>query len=106
MPKFLLRGRYTSKGWQGAVDEGFVSREAYIRQIAELMGSTVESVYWSFGDDHFYIVAEMPDAATAIARTLTTNLTGATEVHTTQLFSAAEMDEAIAQMPEYRAPAA
>ena len=106
MPKFLLRGRYTSKGWQGVVDEGFVSREAYIRQIAELMGSTVESVYWSFGDDHFYIVAEMPDAATAIARTLTTNLTGATEVHTTQLFSATEMDEAIAQMPEYRAPAA
>ena len=48
----------------------------------------------------------MPDAATAIARTLTTNLTGATEVHTTQLFSATEMDEAIAQMPEYRAPAA
>lgn len=106
MPKFLLRGRYTSKGWQGAVDEGFVSREAYIHQIAELTGSKVESVFWSFGDDHFYIVAEMPDAAAALARTLATNLTGATEVHTTQLFGAVEMDEVVAQMPEYRAPAA
>lgn len=106
MPKYLLRGRYTASGLQGAVKEGFTSRETYIRRIVELMQSKVESVFWTFGDDHFHIVVDMPDAATAVARTIATNLTGATEVSMTPLFTAEEMDAALALLPEYRAPAA
>ena len=49
---------------------------------------------------------EMPDGVTAAARTLASNLTGATNVRTTPLLTSEEMDAAVALMPEYRAPAA
>ena len=106
MPRYLLRGRYTTRGLQGAVEEGFVSREAYIRQIAEVTNSTIEAVYWLFGDEHFLIFTEVPNEAVAVARTLATNLTGATEVTMTPVFSSEEMDAAVALMPQYQAPAA
>ena len=65
MPRYLLRGRDTPTGLQGAVNEGFGSRDAYLRRVAELMQSHVEAVYWSFDQDHCYIVTAVPNAATA-----------------------------------------
>ena len=106
MAKFLLRGRYTARALQGTVREGFAAREQYIRQIGELMHSHTEAVYWSYGDDHFFVLLEMPDGVAAAARTLASNLTGATDVRTTPLLTSEEMDAAVALMPEYRAPAA
>lgn len=106
MPRIMLKGRYTAQGLQGAVDEGFCSREQYIRQVAELMDSKVEAIYWSFDDEHFYIVTEVPNLTVAAARTIATNLTGATNVSMTAIFSSEEMDEAVARLPQYQQPAA
>ena len=78
MPKYLMRGRYTPAGLAGAVNEGFASREQYITQLAQLLDSEVEAVYWGVGDEQFFILLDTPDAIAAAARTLTTNVTGAT----------------------------
>ena len=106
MPKYLMRGRYTPAGLAGAVNEGFASREQYVAQLAKLLDSDVEAVYWDVGDEHFFIVMETPDAIAAAARTLATKITGATSVSTTPIFTSEEMDAARSQMPDYRAPAA
>ncbi len=106
MPKYLMRGRYTASGLAGAVNEGFASREQYIAQLAQLLDAKVDAVYWGVGDEHFFIVLDAPNAIVAVARTLATNVTGATSVTTTPIFTSEEMDAARAQMPEYRAPAA
>lgn len=106
MPKFLMRGRYTAAGLAGAVSEGFASREQYVRQLTKLLDSEIDAVYWGVGDDHFFIVLDAPDAVTAASRTLATNVSGATSVTTTPIFTSEEMDAARSVMPEYRAPAA
>ena len=106
MPKYMMRGRYTPAGLAGAVNEGFALREQYIVQLAQLLNSEVEALYRGVGDEHFFIVLDTPDAIAAAARTLATNVTGATSVSTTPVFTSEEMDAARDQMPEYRAPAA
>lgn len=105
MAKFLSRARYTQSGLQGAVKEGFGSRESYIRGLVESVGGKLEAFYWAYGQDDVYLIVDA-DQATAVAISLAVNQSGAVELSTTPLLTAAEMDQARAKLPTYRPPGA
>jgi uncharacterized protein with GYD domain len=104
MAKYLYRLNYTEAGLKGTVKEGFAAREAFFHKTVKAMGGTTESAHWAFGDVDIFILVDMPDQAKATGLSLALALTGAFELTTTALLSAAEMDAGVRAMPSYRAP--
>ena len=106
MPKYLFRGSYTAAGAAGVLKEGGSNRAAAVETMVKGLGGTVESNYWAFGEDDFFIVADLPDAAAAAAASLTVSASGAVRVTTTQLMTAGDLDEATRRTADYRPPGA
>jgi uncharacterized protein with GYD domain len=103
MPKFLFKIRYSQEGLKGTLAEGFVKREEYLRELSSRMGVTLEALYWALGDDDAYLIFDGP-SANVIAGSLAATVGGVGKVSTVALLTAAEMDEAAAKLPDYRAP--
>jgi uncharacterized protein with GYD domain len=106
MSRYLMQGTYTAEGAKGLLREGGSKRRAHIDELVKGVGGTLEAYYWAFGDTDFYVIAELPDAATAAAVALTTSSSGAVSVQTTVLLTAEEIDQAAAKKVAYRAPGA
>ncbi len=106
MIKVLFRGSYTAAGAAGVLKEGGTARAAAAAKLIASVGGTVESNYWSFGEDDFFIIADLPDAAAVAAASLTVGASGALRVTTTQLMTAQDLDEATRKAPDYRPPGA
>ncbi len=104
MPKYLFRGSYTKEGTAGVLSEGGTARAAVVEGLITSLGGTLESLYWAFGEDDFIVIADLPDAASAAAGSLTVGASGALRVTTTRLMDAAETDAAVAKSPQYRPP--
>ena len=105
MPKYLIQGSYTQQGLQGLLKEGGTSRKEAINKLAESMGGSVESIYYAFGDADVYIIADMPDNATATAIALTVGASGAiSNFKTTVLMTPETVDAATQKTIDYRAP--
>ena len=105
MPKYLIQGSYTQQGLQGLLKEGGTSRKEAINKLAESMGGSVESIYYAFGDADVYIIADMPDNATATAVALTVGASGAiSNFKTTVLMAPETVDAATKKTIDYRAP--
>ena len=73
MAKYLLHGSYTADGVKGLMKDGGSKRRAVVKALAEKMGGRLEAFYFGFGDEDFYITAELPDhaAASALSRSVT-----------------------------------
>jgi uncharacterized protein with GYD domain len=106
MPTYLYRGSYTPSGVAGLLKEGGSGRLAAAAALIESVGGSVESNHWAFGADDFFIIAELPDAASAAAAALAVGASGAVNLTTTPLLTAAEVDAAVAKSPDYRPPGA
>ena len=104
MPKYLFTASYTAAGAAGVLKDGGSGRAASVEALVASVGGTVESMYWALGSDDFLMVADVPDAAAAAAASLTVGASGAARVETTQLLSAADVDEAVKRRVSYRAP--
>jgi uncharacterized protein with GYD domain len=104
MPKFLVRASYTAAGAAGVLKEGGSARAKAVETLAKSVGGSVESMYWAFGADDFFCICEMPDAAAAAALSLTVGASGAANVTTAQLLSAADVDDVVKRRVEYRPP--
>ena len=59
--------------------------------------------YSAVGDSDFYIIADLPDNASAAATALTPNASGVVVVKTTVLMTPEELDVAAKKTPTYRA---
>ncbi len=68
------------------------------------MGGSLEALYYTFGEDDFIIIADMPDNTNAVAASLAGNLSGAVKVRTTVLVTPEEVDEATKKTVDYRPP--
>lgn len=104
MAKYLLRVNYTADGAKGLIKDGGSTRRAVAQKAAESVGGRVESFYFAFGDTDAFVVAELPDAASAAAIALTVSASGGASVHTTVLMSPEEVDAAAHKSPLYSAP--
>jgi uncharacterized protein with GYD domain len=104
MPKYLLRATYTQAGVQGLLKDGGTKRYAVIQSAAASVGGSFEAAYWTFGDDDFVGIADLPSNTAAAALSLTVGATGAVTVTTTVLLTAEEVDEAVKLHPSYTPP--
>jgi uncharacterized protein with GYD domain len=69
------------------------------------VGGTLESVYFAFGADDVYVVAEVPDQAAAMAMAATVGSSGAvTNYETIFLMTPAEVDAALNVAVDYAPP--
>ena len=104
MPHYMIRASYTQQGIQGVLKEGAAGRVKAVNALVGSVGGTVETVYWALGEDDFVAIAELPDNAAAAAVASTVAASGAANVKTTVLLTAAEVDEARGRTVAYRAP--
>ena len=106
MPKYMFRASYTAAGAAGLLKEGGSARARAVEALAKSVGGSVESMYWAFGADDFFCIADMPDANAAAALALTVGASGAVSVTTAELLSATDLDDVVGRRADYRAPGA
>lgn len=104
MPKYLISANYVGEGIKGLLKEGGSGRKAAVEKLAGSLGGSVESIYYAFGETDVYVIADMPDNATAAAVALTVGASGTVTVKTTVLMTPEEVDEAAKKTPNYRPP--
>ncbi len=104
MPTYMFKVNYVGEGVKGLLIEGGMQRREAAEEVIKSLGGRLLSMYYAFGDADAYVIAEMPDAASAAALVLTLNATGRVEVTTTVLMTPQEIDEAVAKRADYRPP--
>src|SRR5262249_36106718 len=67
MAKYLFQVSYTAQGAQGLLKRGGSKRRAAAEQAAKSAGGKIESFYFAFGDADAFVIAEVPDQASASA---------------------------------------
>jgi len=70
------------------------------------VGGSLESLYWGFGKDDFYAIADLPSHAAAAAVSLTLGASGALGVRSIPLMTAEDIDAATKLSPSFRPPGA
>jgi uncharacterized protein with GYD domain len=104
MPKYLFTGSFAADGARGVLAEGGSSRRAAVEKLSASVGGTLESYYFAFGSDDYYIVADLPDNGAAAALALTTSASGTVRTRTVVLLTPEEIDAATKLSPSYRPP--
>lgn len=104
MPKYLYHGSYTEEGLKGLLKEGGSKRREPVEQLFESLGGRLEAYYFAFGDDDFYIIADLPDNVSSTAGSLVVNASGAVKVKIVVLLTPEEVDQAVKKTVEYRPP--
>ena len=104
MPKYMFQANYVGEGIKGLLKEGGSSRRAVVESLFKSLGGTVESFYYALGDTDLYVIAELPDDATAAAGALTVAATGTVTLKTIALLTPEQLDAAAKKTPHYRAP--
>jgi uncharacterized protein with GYD domain len=102
--KYLFRGSYTTEGIRGILKEGGSSRTKAVEALAKSVGGKLESFYFAFGDDSYFIVVDLPDDEAAAACALVVAAAGATSNSTVKLLTPKQVDAALKLTPKYRAP--
>lgn len=106
MGKYLFHGSYTQAGIQGVLKDGGTVRQKAVADLAASIGGSLETMYWAFGNDDFYVIADLPSHAAAAALTAITGAAGAVSISTVVLLTADDIDDAVKLHPNYRAPGA
>ncbi len=104
MAKYLIKASYTAEGTKGLVKEGGSGRRATVQKMVEGLGGKLETFYFTYGETDVVLICDLPDAASAIAISLTVNATGAVHASTTPLISVEDVDAACKKSVGYRAP--
>ena len=105
MPKYLFEASYTQEGLQGLLKDGGTRRREVVESLAADLGGSVEAFYYAFGDHDIYVIADLPDDATATAASLVVGASGAGSVKTTVLIPPETVDDATGKAVNYRPPA-
>jgi uncharacterized protein with GYD domain len=104
MPKYLAIISYTAEGTKGLMAKGGTARVEASRELVASAGGSLESFYYALGADDAYIVADLPDNATAAATAMSTTSTGMVVNRMVPLLTPEEVDQAAAATLSYRAP--
>lgn len=105
MPKYMFKGSYSQTGIAGVMKDGGSARVDAARSLAKSVGGTLESFHFAFGDCDFYAVADLPDAAAAVALAATVGASGAmSRFETVVLLTQEEGDVAAERAVTYQPP--
>lgn len=106
MPRYLITGSYTVTGIKGVLGEGGSGRRDAIAKLASSLGGRLESFYFGFGGDDFYVTVDLPGNEAAAAIAMTVGAAGGASSRTIVLLTPEEVDAATKLSPSYRAPGA
>ena len=70
----------------------------------QAVGGTLETFYYAYGGDDFFIIVDVPDSVTATALSLAVNASGAVQFKTIVLITPEEVDAAVRKTVPYRPP--
>jgi uncharacterized protein with GYD domain len=104
MPKYLLQVSYTAEGAKGLLKDGGSRRRAAAQAAIESLGGRLDTFYYAFGDSDVFAVADLPDAISAAAVSITLAASGAVTSKTTVLLTPEEIDAAVKKPATYTAP--
>jgi uncharacterized protein with GYD domain len=104
MPKYLFYGSYTPEGFRGLLEEGGSERTEVAKSALASVGGTLEAFYFSFGENDFYILVDLPDNATTAAVTLAGNVSGTFRINGVALLTPEELDVAVQKSVSFRPP--
>lgn len=104
MPKYLLQASYTADGSKGLLKDGGSKRRQAAKALVESVGGKLESFYFAFGSSDAFVVADLPDNASAAAVSVAVAASGAITGTTTVLISPEEMDQAVKKTASYTPP--
>ncbi|NJC69594.1 GYD domain-containing protein [Planosporangium thailandense] len=106
MPRFLIQSTYTLDGLRGLRKDGGSGRVEAVRKAAESVGGRLESFDFGFGEPDVYLICELPDNKAAAAVAFAVGAAGGATTKTVVLLTPAEVDQAVKQTVDYRAPGA
>jgi uncharacterized protein with GYD domain len=104
LAKYLFHGSYTESGIKGVLKDGGTGRRKAVDALAKSLGGAVESMYWAFGKDDFYVIADLPSHAAAAALVATTGASGSVSISTVVLLTADDIDASVRLHPDYSKP--
>lgn len=104
MAKYLIQASYVGEGISGLLKEGGTQRRASVEEMLKSVDGKIESFYFAFGDSDVFVVADLPDNATAAAVALKVNAAGMTRCKTTVLITPEEVDAAAKMDVAYKPP--
>ena len=104
MSKYLFYGSYTQEGFKGIVEEGGSKRIEAAKKSLGSVGGSLEAFYFSFGENDFYIIVDLPDNVTTTAVTLAGNVSGTFSIKGVPLLTADELDQAVKKSVDFRPP--
>jgi uncharacterized protein with GYD domain len=102
--KYMIAGNYTSPGVKGVMSDGGSGRRDAVAKLAESLGGSLDTFYFAFGKDDFYVTVDLPGNEAAVAVAMAVNAAGATDTRTIVLLTPEEVDSAAKLSPTYRAP--
>ena len=96
--------RASAEGAGGVAREGGVGRRAAARHHLGEVGGKLESMYFAFGEVDCFLIADLPDNASAAAFSLAANESGAMMTRTIILMTPEELDSVVTKKVSFRAP--
>ncbi len=102
MAKYLITGWYTTEGARGLLKEGGSARKAVVEKALHGLGGTLDAIYFTYGETDVIVIADVPDAVSALALSLTINASGAVTIRTAPLLTVADVDAACKKSVVYR----
>lgn len=102
MPKYLFEGKHTAEGAKAVVRDGGTGRRAALEKAIASLGGRLEAFYFGFGGTDVYVLADLPDNATAAAMALAVAQSGVASTKTDVLLTAGETDTATKKSVAYR----
>ena len=104
MPHYMFRGSYTQAGIRGVMEDGAASRTEVVEKLFASLGGSLTILFWTFAEEDFMAIGELPDNAAAAAAVMSVAAGGGSSITTTVLLTEAEVDEARGRTATFRAP--
>ncbi|MYD50573.1 MAG: GYD domain-containing protein [Dehalococcoidia bacterium] len=104
MPKYLFQASYTQEGLRGLMDDGATGRKEMAEDLVASLGGSIEAFYYAFGDSDLYVIADLPDDASAAAASVAVGASGTASIKTTVLVTPETIDEAVKKSMGYPPP--
>ena len=105
MAKYLLKVSYSADGLKGVMKEGGTARTKAVERALAGVGGSLESLYFAFGSDDVYVIADVPDHASAMAMAAAVGSSGAiSSYETVVLLSPSDVDNAMNVSVEHAPP--
>ena len=104
MPKFLIKGTYTSEGMKGLQKDKASGRETSVEAACKALGGKLDAMYYALGDDDVFVVVDLPSHLHMASLCVAVGSSGMASTRTVPLMTVAEMDKALSESVSYRPP--